>query len=84
MEDFDEVVYGTEPFDLACKVAYGDFNPSHRFFWFNGYCNLCSGDWSGNMPIYTGDIARYIVDNEDALGDPEIEAILAGEDDEDE
>ena len=45
MEMFDEVTQEFEPFDLACMIAYGDFNPHHEYFYYNGYGNIetCDG-----------------------------------------
>ena len=49
MEEFDEIMHGTEPHVLACQIYFGDFNPIHDYFMFDGYGNLqsvCSfDDW---------------------------------------
>lgn len=40
MSMFDECMNGLTPSEIACRVAYGDFNPAHDYFRFNGYGNL--------------------------------------------
>lgn len=40
MESFNEMVHGLDPTDIAMKIFYGDFNPNHEYFGFNGYGNL--------------------------------------------
>lgn len=63
MERFDEICEGMMPSDIARSIVYGDFNPNHDYFHFNGYGNFestdCPTDW-----IYPGDIAREVVDRE--------------------
>lgn len=44
MEDFDEIMAGTEPFRVACMVHYGDFTPSADYFRFDGYGNISCFD----------------------------------------
>lgn len=40
MEEFDEIMSGREPLDIIRTCYLGDFNPTHEYFWFNGYANL--------------------------------------------
>lgn len=72
MEIFDEICEGMTPSDIANHIVYGDFNPNHDYFHFNGYGNFestdCPTDW-----IYPGDIAREVVDRECAFGNNEIQ-----------
>jgi hypothetical protein len=86
--ELDEILEGRTPTDILCMGFYGDFNPRHDFFWFNGYGNLESADFSSAMPIYPADMADYILSNEDALENDELQEILDergdGEDEEDE
>ena len=84
MERFDEICEGMTPIDIARGIVYGDFNPNHDYFHFNGYGNFestdCPTDW-----IYPGDIAREVVDLECAFGNDEIqEEIDSWSEDEDE
>lgn len=72
MERFDEICEGMTPSDIARSIVYGDFNPNHNYFHFNGYGNFESTvdptDW-----IYPGDIARGVVDRECAFENDEIQ-----------
>lgn len=85
MERFDEICEGMTPSDIARGIAYGDFNPNHDYFHFNGYGNFestdCPTDW-----IYPGDIAREVVDRECSFENDEIQEEIDSwsEDDEDE
>lgn len=46
MEDFDDVMQGYTPTEIASKIFYGEFNPNDNYFRFNGYANLESlDDW---------------------------------------
>ena len=40
MDDFDEVMRGYTPTELAQRIFFGDFNINHDYFFFNGYANL--------------------------------------------
>ena len=86
MERFDEVCDGMTPSEIARSIVYGDFNPNHDYFHFNGYGNFESTndptDW-----IYPGDIARWVVDHECAFENDEIQEEIdswSEEDDENE
>lgn len=88
MERFDEICEGMTPSDIARSIVYGDFNPNHDYFHFNGYGNFestdCPTDW-----IYPGDIAREVVDCEKSFENDEIQEEIDSwsdddEDDEDE
>jgi len=72
MERFDEICEGMTPSDIARSIVYGDFNPNHDYFHFNGYGNFESTnrptDW-----IYPGDIAREVVDRERSFRNNEIQ-----------
>ena len=63
MERFDELCRSMTPLDIARSIVYGDFNPNHDYFHYNGYGNFESTndptDW-----IYPGDIASDVVDRE--------------------
>ena len=72
MERFDEICEGMKPIDIARSIVYGDFNPHHDYFHYNGYGNFestgCPTDW-----IYPGDIARDVVDLENSFYSYEIQ-----------
>ena len=72
MERFDEICEGMTPSDIARGIAYGDFNPNHDYFHFNGYGNFESTDRPTDW-IYPGDIAREIVDRECSFENDEIQ-----------
>lgn len=42
MDCFDELMDGSKPSWIADRIFYGDFNPRHDYFGFNGYGNLIS------------------------------------------
>lgn len=87
-DDFalDEVMGECTFSEAACKLHNSDYNYNDTYFWFDGYANLKSS----NNPfdnIFVGDIARYVVDNEDDLGDMDLREAIEGwqeEEDEDE
>ena len=46
MDDFDEMMEGYTPTELAQRIFFGDFNPNDDYFFFNGYANLESiNEW---------------------------------------
>ena len=44
MDEFDELIHGYTPTEIAQKIFYGDFNPNDEYFRFNVYANLVSLD----------------------------------------
>ena len=44
MDEFNEYTEGYEPYDLALKIHYGEFNPNEDYFAFDAYENLVSFD----------------------------------------
>lgn len=78
MDEFDDIMSGQSPWEIARCAYYGDFCPAHDYFWFNGYANLCSADFEPDI-ISTEDIAQYIDDNDDDLGNDDIAEILEGD-----
>ena len=44
MDLFDDVMCGWKPIDIALRIRFGDFNPNHHYFRFDGYGNLESTD----------------------------------------
>ena len=80
MEDLDMYLDGLTPTDIANKIFFGDFNPNHQYFRFNGYENLESFDqWELNKELFDNidEIIERIVDLKDEIELPEeIENIL--------
>lgn len=75
---FDEIMQGLDPFTLACRVAYGDFNGGYEYFKFNGYGNIqsiCKYELYRYIDVV--DIARYIIDNDDDFDINDILCILS-------
>ena len=72
MERFDEICEGMTPSDIANHIFYGDFNPNHDYFHYNGYGNFESTDYPTDW-IYPGDIAREVVDRECSFENDEIQ-----------
>lgn len=72
MERFDELCGSMTPLEVARSIVYGDFNPNHDYFHYNGYGNFESTDRPTDW-IYPGDIARVIVDRECAFENEEIQ-----------
>lgn len=84
MERFDEICEGMTPSDIANHIFYGDFNPNHEYFHYDGYGNFESTNYPTDW-IYPGDIAREVVGRECAFGNNEIqEEINSWSEDEDE
>lgn len=80
MEDLDMYLDGLTPTDIANKIFFGDFNPNHEYFRFNGYENLESLDeWELNKELFDNidEIIERIIDLKDEIELPEeIEDIL--------
>lgn len=85
MERFAEICENMGPLDIAMKIFYGDFNPNHKYFHYDGYANFESTDFPTDW-IYPGDIAKEVVDRERAFENDEIQEEIDSwsEDDEDE
>lgn len=85
MDEFDELLYGKEPWDIARAVHYGDFYPTDNYFKFNVYGNLESTDnpiQEGWLNLY--DLAAYAIDYHESFGDSDIQALLEQWDEEEE
>ena len=80
MEDLDMYLDGLTPTDIANRIFFGDFNPNHEYFRFNGYENLESFDeWELNKELFDNidEIIERIIDLKDEIELPkEIENIL--------
>lgn len=85
MDDFDELLCGREPWDIARMAYYGEFCPTDSYFRFNVYGNLESTD----NPLREGwidinNLAEYAIDYGEDFGDSYIQALLAQWDEEEE
>lgn len=77
MDDFNELLYGREPWEIARAAYYGEFCPADSYFRFNVYANLESTD----DPLYEGwidtnTLAEYAIDYGEDFGDSDIRALL--------
>ena len=72
MERFDEICEGMTPSDIANHIFYGDFNPNHEYFHYDGYGNFESTSYPTDW-IYPGDIARDVVNREKSFWNDEIQ-----------
>lgn len=81
MDEFDEQMDGFSPWEIASKIWNGDFNPNHDCWKFDGYANLQSF-WDVYNAVDINELARYIVENEDSLGDDDIQKILDNDEEE--
>ena len=83
MDEFDEIMSGMSPSDIATKIFYGDFRPNDNYFKFDGYANLESFDYISDE-VDLEEIADYIVDNDEDFDNSDIREILDEENEEDE
>ena len=82
--EVNEIMSGKEPWDIVRTCYFGDFNPTHEYFWFNGYANLESDyDIDGEKsPFYIDELVDYIVENEEDFENDDIAEVLEGEEEE--
>ena len=78
MDELEEILDGVDKWELVRMIRFGDFDFMKDFWGFNGYGNLDSYN-AWELPIFASDIADYILQEEDSLGDDEIENILNDE-----
>ena len=83
MDEFDEIMSGMSPSDIATKIFYGDFRPNDNYFKFDGYANLESFDYISDK-VDLEEIADYIIDNDQDFDNSDIREILDKENEEDE
>ena len=81
IEEFDEIMDGENATTIANKIFYGDFNPNHNYFCFNGYANLKSSDYLDDL-ISFYDLATYIYNSEDHFDNDDLADFLNEEDEE--
>ena len=82
MDEFDDIMDGCNPSDIASKCYYGSFNPNNDYFVFDGCGNLRSTNFVDSF-ISIDDLAQHIFDNDDDLGDDDLRDFLDEEDEED-
>ena len=75
MDMFNEMAEGYSPIDLAQRIFFGDFNPNHNYFRYNGYANFESTDFPSDW-IYTSDLAHTIFNDYNSYGIDEIEELF--------
>lgn len=64
MDEFDEIMNGFEPSEIANRIYFGDFNPNHEYFRFDVYANLESLDeyeMEEEIKDYASEIAERTV-----------------------
>ena len=84
-DDFDELMSGETPSEIASRVAFGDYNPCHMWFWFNGYGNIVSSNYPDIADgWFAYDISEYAVENDEDFGNSDIREILDENEEEDE
>ena len=83
MDEFDEIMDGMSPWNIATKIFYGDFRPNDNYFRFDGCANLESFDYISDE-IDLEEIADYIIDNDEDFDNSDIREILDEENEEDE
>ncbi len=77
MDDLNELLDGKSPEEIARLIFYGDFNPNHDYFTFNGYGNLESiTGYNLTDYIFISDIVDYIISRDDDLYNDDIRDIL--------
>ena len=70
MDEMEEILGGVDTWKLVNMMRCGNFDFQDDFWGFNGYGNLVSYN-AWELPIYAGDIADYILSEEDSLGNEE-------------
>lgn len=85
MDDFDEILCGRTPWEIARAAYYGEFCPVDSYFRFNVYMNLESTDDPvGEGWVNIDALAKYAVDYNDDFGVNDIRALLDKWDEEEE
>ena len=77
IEDFDEECEDLTPYDIACKICYGDLDLQLSYFKFDAYCNFESINEHHLMSyIDIDELAEYIVNENESFNDEKIKEIL--------
>lgn len=72
MEELNDICEDMTAEDIACKCIYGDFNPAHDYFKFDGYDNFESSNDLTDL-IDIDDLADYITDNEEDFDNSDLQ-----------
>lgn len=75
MDDFDDIMSGKTPTEIARSISRGRFSPEHCYFKFNAYKNLESFVFLKYELNYDV-LVRYIIDNDEDFGDGKIREAL--------
>ena len=62
MDEFDELLDGYTPMEIARMIWFGEFNPNDEYFRFNAYGNLESADWR-DVEVEAEDLKDEIIDH---------------------
>lgn len=81
VDEIDEILCDTKPWEILRMGFYGDYRPCDAFFKFDGYGNLKSFDYPSDE-IYADEIAEYCIDKDEDFDSDEIREILDEEDEE--
>lgn len=77
IDRLDEICDAQDAYWMACRVFYGEFNPTYDYFKFNGYGNLQSiAYYSVFDYIDENEIADYLIENDEDFGYDDIRYIL--------
>lgn len=83
MDEFDDLFYGLSPLEIVRRLD-SSFNPSHAWFYFDGWGDVCSTNYPEADVIQQDDIAEYIDESGDSLYDSGIAELLKSWDEDDE
>lgn len=76
-DEFDELMDGKTPSEIANRVAFGDYAPYHMWFWFNGYGNVVSSNHPDRADgWFASEISEYAVEYDEDFGIRDIREIL--------
>lgn len=78
MDEFNEIMSGTDPWEIARSAFYGDFKPCDDYFRFNGYGNLESlSDYEVEKEIMADrDFLRWYIEQENLIDEDEAEEVI--------
>ena len=83
-DEFDELMTGYTPMEIAQLVSYGDFNPCDDYYGFDGYGNLKSySDYELDKEIdmYKDDIVDCLMSFDGSLYDDTLQSIVNADED---
>lgn len=60
MDEFNEICESMTADEIARRCFYGDFNPNHDYFMFDGYENFKSSDYLSDL-IYFDEMVDFII-----------------------